>query len=262
MSEGLRTGWEPDTPAGDTLLGDYVKGWATWLERTARACDGRCLRDDDLVLHDAGSAAAFGNVGLLTQPPSGDGAALAARLRAFYDTGAGGPFALFSPWPTPDLRSHDLGLGGHPPLMLRPTGAASPRDPAGLRIEEVVDDTGRAAYDRALVEGFPVDGLDGAALIEPGWLDIAGWRMFVGYVDDRPVASAGAFIGEHVHVEQVATLPDARGRGFGEALTWRATLADPSKHALLIASDPGRPVYERMGYLPLTRFTLWIGRRG
>jgi len=30
---------------------------------------------------------------------------------------------------------------------------------------------------------------------------------------------------------------------------------------MLIASDPGQPVYERMGYLRLSRFTLWVGAR-
>jgi hypothetical protein len=33
------------------------------------------------------------------------------------------------------------------------------------------------------------------------------------------------------------------------------------KPAILIASDLGQPVYERMGYLQLSRLTLWIGRR-
>jgi hypothetical protein len=28
-----------------------------------------------------------------------------------------------------------------------------------------------------------------------------------------------------------------------------------------LASDPGRPVYERMGYVVLFRTTLWIGTR-
>jgi hypothetical protein len=50
-----------------------------------------------------------------------------------------------------------------------------------------------------------------------------------------------------------------RGRGFGAAVTWAATLADPAKPAVLIASDPGRPVYERMGYLRLMRLTMWGG---
>jgi hypothetical protein len=31
---------------------------------------------------------------------------------------------------------------------------------------------------------------------------------------------------------------------------------------MLIASDLGQPVYERMGYLRLSRFTLWVGKRG
>jgi hypothetical protein len=26
---------------------------------------------------------------------------------------------------------------------------------------------------------------------------------------------------------------------------------------VLLSSDPGRPVYERLGYLPMTRFTGW-----
>jgi hypothetical protein len=41
------------------------------------------------------------------------------------------------------------------------------------------------------------------------------------------------------------------------SLTWRATLADPALPALLLATDDGRPVDERMGYLPLFRFTVW-----
>jgi hypothetical protein len=47
------------------------------------------------------------------------------------------------------------------------------------------------------------------------------------------------------------------------ALTWRVTLADPGLPALLLASDEGRPVYERMGYMRLFRSALWSrDRRG
>ena len=45
--------------------------------------------------------------------------------------------------------------------------------------------------------------------------------------------------------------------GYGEALTWAATCVDPSLPAVLIASDLGRPVYERMGYVATSRWTLW-----
>ena len=46
----------------------------------------------------------------------------------------------------------------------------------------------------------------------------------------------------------VAALPAARGRGVGAAVTWAATLCQPELPAVLVASDDGRPVYERMGY--------------
>ena len=73
-----------------------------------------------------------------------------------------------------------------------------------------------------------------------------------------------------------ATLDDfyglTTGEGTGRVYLWspwptadlRAhgwTLADPTRPAMLIASDQGRPVYERMGYLPLFRFTLWSRTR-
>ncbi|MDT4977821.1 MAG: hypothetical protein QOG98_3579, partial [Pseudonocardiales bacterium] len=36
-----------------------------------------------------------------------------------------------------------------------------------------------------------------------------------------------------------------------------ATVVDASLPAVLFASDSGRPVYERLGYLPVSRWTLW-----
>jgi hypothetical protein len=44
-------------------------------------------------------------------------------------------------------------------------------------------------------------------------------------------------------------------------MTWEATLAWPDLPATLIASDAGRPTYERMGYLSVVRVTLWTGAR-
>jgi hypothetical protein len=63
------------------------------------------------------------------------------------------------------------------------------------------------------------------------------------------------------HVEYVSAMPAARGRGYGEAMTWPATNAGAEAPSMLIASDLGRPTYERMGYLPLARFTVWAGTR-
>jgi GNAT superfamily N-acetyltransferase len=87
-------------------------------------------------------------------------------------------------------------------------------------------------------------------------------RMFLGRVDGRAVTAASSIVAHGVnHVEWVATLPDVRGRGFGSAATWAATLADPAVPAVLVATDMGRPVYERMGYVVLDRWTFLVGER-
>lgn len=88
------------------------------------------------------------------------------------------------------------------------------------------------------------------------------WRFFVGYVDDVPVATAGAYVGADITlVELVSTRPEFRGRGIGAAITAAATFAEPQQPAMLISSDDGRGVYGALGYLPLQRHTLWLGHR-
>ena len=91
-----------------------------------------------------------------------------------------------------------------------------------------------------------------------GLLDVPGLRIWVGYLDDRPVACGGA---RHRGLRRCRVRRDpcrrARGRGFGAAVTWHATLADPDKPGVLIASDAGQAVYERMGYVRLMRLTMW-----
>jgi hypothetical protein len=88
------------------------------------------------------------------------------------------------------------------------------------------------------------------------------WRFFVGYRDGRPVATAAAYVTDAVAlIEMVAVLPEARNGGVGAAMTAAATLTEPTRPAVLIASDLGRPTYDRLGYLPLTRYSLWLGQR-
>jgi hypothetical protein len=59
-------------------------------------------------------------------------------------------------------------------------------------------------------------------------------------------------------VEYVAALPAARGQGAASAATWAATLSEPDLPAVLVASDDGRPLYERMGYVAIERWTVWV----
>ncbi|HEY7094753.1 MAG TPA: hypothetical protein VH393_16335, partial [Ktedonobacterales bacterium] len=134
-----------------------------------------------------------------------------------------------------------------------------------LRIEEVRDEAGLQAFERVIIEGFPISELAGqgpGAAFKVEMLADERQRLWVGWEGARPVSAASAFVAAGVNnVALVATLPEARGRGYGAALTWRATLADLHLPAMLLATDDGRPVYERLGYLSLFRFTLWARNR-
>ena len=54
-----------------------------------------------------------------------------------------------------------------------------------------------------------------------------------------------------------ATLPAARRRGVWEALVWARVDAASNLPAIAYTSDHSRPGFLRMGFLPITRFTLW-----
>lgn len=255
MTEQLIHGWEPGTPAGDSLLRQFVLSAAEVSGWIAERAGGRAQRWDDASAADAGSPVLFDNLAVLLAPAAYvDVDDAVARIVAHYPPAR--HFVLLSPWPTPDLRRHGLELMGHPPFMTRAAGGTAPPLPADLHVVEAADAATLADACAVLGGGFGMP-VDGSPLADPAVLG-GPLRVWVGYEGDRPVATAAARVSHGViDVEAVATLPDCRGRGYGEALTWAATLADPSLPAVLYASDLGRPVYERMGYLTQFRFTLW-----
>jgi N-acetylglutamate synthase len=76
-----------------------------------------------------------------------------------------------------------------------------------------------------------------------------------GSVDNVPVSTAlVAVTGSTAGVYNVATPPEHRRLGYGEALTW-AAVAEGRRlgcdHSVLQASPMGAPVYHRMGYIDL-----------
>jgi predicted GNAT family acetyltransferase len=88
------------------------------------------------------------------------------------------------------------------------------------------------------------------------------WRFYNGYEGDRCVATAASWLSDTVTVvEFVSVRAECRGKGYGAAITAAATHAEPGRTAMLIASDLGRSVYDQLGYLPLLRYTLYLGLR-
>jgi hypothetical protein len=256
--EHLTTGWEPDLPADDTLVRRAVLAHASWATTVARNVGRPWRQEQAWAGGRVGDRGAMTNWVVLTQPLLDPRPVLADVAELFPREI---PYLLISAWPTPDLREHGLGLVGHPPLMVRAPAPAPTQPSSDVEIREVRDDTGLEHAERVLVDGYPLpemQPLSPGDLYGHGLLDDST-RVWLAWHEGSPVGTAVA----HLHtgvtlVESVATLAAVRGRGVGAGLTLAATLADPARPAVLIASDDGRPVYERLGYLAVERWTVWL----
>lgn len=255
MTEHLVTGWERDLPVTDTVLRSFLNAYADRVAMVAEALGGCVRRGEEAVFADSGSFVPFDNSVILLAPPR-DAVSLVREAAAFFRPGV--RWTLFSAWPLPDLSGEGLTLVGHPPFMFRPPGGQAPPLPKDLKIVEAGTPQEVRVFESTLVKGYPIEPAgEGSSVGDPR---VAGLpiRRWTGYAGGYPVAVAGAYVAHKViEIEWVATLPHARGRGFGAAVTWAAVRSDPALPAVLLASDHGRPVYERLGFWPVLRLTVW-----
>lgn len=255
MAEHLTHGWEPETPASDSLLREFVEGTAARGEALAAATGGRTTRRYGIALADL-SPSFFDNTVVLLAPCDYlDRDAVFAAINEFYGPETG--VLIFSAFPTWDFSTIGFALMGHPPFMVRPPGGEVPPVPADLEIRLVDSEPEAATFARTLETAYPMPGAAGSALVR-GW-QTQGLTLFNGYYGDRCVATGGAWNSEGVNdVGWISAMPETRRRGVGRAITYAATFADPSAASVLVASDDGIGVYERMGYIRLLRLTLWV----
>ena len=83
-------------------------------------------------------------------------------------------------------------------------------------------------------------------------------RHWIGYLDGTPSAAAASHAAHGVvNLCLAATLPAARRRGVWHALATARCASTPDLPAVAFTSDYSRPGFLRMGFLPITRFTLW-----
>jgi hypothetical protein len=269
MTTGETTG-QDETSGGDAILPAFLANWAAASGAWASSLGGRTLQRDDVIAAFAGRPAFVANAVTPLSPISEtDANALMRALDDFYGFASGtrtGRVLVFSAWEAPHLEPHGWTLLGNAPLMLRPAGGSVPVVQLGARVVAVRDEGTLRDAEAVTVRGFGIKdpechepgGLFGSAL-----LDDDRMRMWVAYEDDIPVSTATSFVAEGItNVINVATVPEARGRGYGTAVTWAATLTEPHFLTLLIASEYGRPVYERMDYTTIRQFQLWSRTSG
>lgn len=261
-SAPLETGWLPTTPIGDTLLRQFAHSQAVVNSITATAVGGRTDHSDDVFLADTGGPIAYLNQAILARPLEGPEDAVLGSVEAFFDDAfaAARPATLLSLWPTPDLATKGWSLVGHPAMVLRAPSAVA-HDPApgvGVRVATAPSDF--ATAERVAVEGYPFDearGLPEGSLFPPG---LGRTRLVVrlGLLGLDPVAVGNVVVAHGlVNLCFGATMPAARRRGVWEALVWARVNEAPELPAVAYTSDYSRPGFLRMGFLPITRFTLW-----
>jgi hypothetical protein len=261
--EHLTDGWEPDLPVSDTLLRRFLFNLAAFHEVPVLAAGGRVLRRDHLAAADLGRPAAMDNAATLLRPLPFDRAAETLdEVEGFFDGHGTGEAYLWSAWPTPDLRPRGWVLEGHPPLLLRTPGAGPvPPVPPGLRVERVAGVDALRDWERVAVDGFPYRELQPyrpGQLLHENVLADGRLRLWVGYEDDRPVCVGSLFVAEGVAAFSLGvTLPEARRRGYWAAMAAVRLVEEPGLPAVGVFSDMSRPSAEAIGFLPLTRFTLW-----
>lgn len=128
-----------------------------------------------------------------------------------------------------------------------------PKTPAGLEIRRVGAAESLADFQKTAFEGFGLPCAAAPLFLTQHLLPLPGVALFVGYARGEPVCTSGLVVSAGVAgIYWVATLERFRGRGYGEAATWKAVAAGREMGcdvASLQASELGRPVYEQMGFV-------------
>lgn len=233
--------------------------YRVWSQRTGH----RTALWPDLSVSDMGlpTSVPVDSACLLAPPGTPDALRDAVdRAERLFALSEGGPIEIWSAWASPDLSAHGYSRYQVPGLVRDPGGEAPPL-PVGLQVAPARSAEDVAEASRLVDEVFGCRAPEPETLITQAVLG-EDFEVFLGREDGRAVATAVAYVSHgFCGVYAVATAAHARGRGYGEALSWAATLFRPDLPATLQASDMGLPVYRRMGYEVLWDFTVWEGPR-
>ncbi len=156
-----------------------------------------------------------------------------------------------------DAKGHLRQAKTTPGMAIEPLPAPPPM-PAALRIVRVGSDLVLADFQRTAFSGFGMPVAFGARFLTGRLLDSPESALLVGYVGDEAVATSMLMAtGRIAGVYWVATLETHRRRGYAEALTWAALDAGRALGCTvgsLQASELGRPVYARMGFMQTAEY--------
>jgi len=255
----LEDGWLHDTPVDDALLRRFVFSQADVNAIMAHAAGGWVDHTDEVFLADSGTPVPYMNQAILARPLTGAGDPVLDVVDDFF-AGLTHTTTLLSIWPTPDLSQQGWNLVGHPAMVARAPGPVGyePAPEVEVRVASTEDDF--VVAERVIIDGYPMpqaNDLPPGRLFSPALLP-AGITVRLGLLEGEPVGVGNAHVGHGVvNLCLGATLPAARRRGVWEALVWSRVAQSPDLPSVAYTSDYSRPGFLRMGFLPITRFTLW-----
>lgn len=131
-----------------------------------------------------------------------------------------------------------------------------------FEIRSVTDATALEEHRVVVAKGFGVPRSVAVGTTGLELLRTAECTIYVGYADGVAVTSGlGWRSGRTIGVYAISTVPAARSRGYGEAMTAHVIadgIAAGCDVAALQASELGRPIYERLGFRVDVRYNAYV----
>lgn len=236
---------------------------------------GEVRRIGGVLIASAGTATAVYNAALLADAPVADAVELDRRImiaKVFFEArGLRWCFWLCEQMLAEEVRlqaraafeRRRLYLSSQCPGMVADRLAPRLRPLPAIACRRVSDAATRRDFSQITAMSFhvPLEATREVYESERLWqTELIG---YVGYLGGRPVGTAATVTVEGaIGVYSVATLPEHRGRGVGEALVRfaveRARAATGIERSVLQASRDGESLYRRLGYRPVASFAVFV----
>jgi len=194
-------------------------------------------------------------------PKKGDETFIAEVIEHFRQKGVN----AFTWWLEPHLRpsdwdsilaAHGFGFSDDTPGMAVDLQGLNEALPAvkGLEIRTVTDDESLRTWIKVFVNGYGLPS-DWESMTYEMYRQLGlnlPARNYLGYLNGKPVSTSTLFLGGGAAgIYSVATLPEARGKGLGAALTLQPLLETRAmgyRVGVLQSSDMGFNVYKKLGF--------------
>lgn len=249
--------------ANPDLLSNMYGAYSTWVLRHPSS---QVVPDSDIILIDSGVPSRELNIGFLLSTQNAS-AAINKGSRFFGERSR--PWRLEAALHLKELVDPIAKSVGLTEYAVRPGFTLVPEElkrsvpTPQLAIEKVDSAEKGHVFLRSLMEGFSIEPSPAGVPPEVRF-SLPDLTRYLGLVDGVPVATAAVYTHCRVAgIYAVSTVPKARRRGYGRAVTERAVLDGFSSGctvSFLQSTVMGRPMYEGMGYRWAFDRSVWTSR--